>query len=177
VTTTTADTWKRVPTGGTFELYASPDAKFKAPGRRIHSFTHGGHPMIRVAGTEFFQDQVVALAYLGRPPYGSRLIHRDGDWKNIHPSNLAYVWDDDDEFDAMSRLMKPSPPCRCPDDWWCGCRPYIRRVRPPKADGHHGRVKFQETCRKGHPLSMTGQRDANTAVWGTGNRICLTCTT
>ncbi len=39
----------------------------------------------------------------------------------------------------------------------------------------YGRLKASAVCSKGHPLSMDGKADANTAVWGFGNRICLRC--
>lgn len=37
------------------------------------------------------------------------------------------------------------------------------------------RFKVSDKCTAGHPLSMTAEPDANTAIWGRGNRICVTC--
>jgi hypothetical protein len=71
--------------------------------------------------------------------------------------------------------MQPSPPCRCPDQRPCGCRPYYGqpRWRDDAADYGHGRRKVQSRCRMGHTLSPTGESDP--AIWGYGNRICLAC--
>lgn len=38
-----------------------------------------------------------------------------------------------------------------------------------------GRLKTATKCRKGHRLSMTGEPDENTVIWGYGNRQCVAC--
>lgn len=55
-------------------------------------------------------------------------------------------------------------------------RPNYLRSRPAAEWSlPNGRLKVSDKCTAGHHLSMTGEPDAFTAIWGRGNRQCLRC--
>jgi hypothetical protein len=156
-----------------FEVHVTPTAQVRAPGRRVTRFNFGGHPKIRCGGIELFLDNLVATAYLPRRQYGWELRHVDKDWENCHADNLCWYLDPDVYEDELRRQMLPSPPCRCPVNRQCGCRPYY--VRPQRhhddaVDYGNGSAKVPMRCRRGHDLTPE-----NVTLWGYGNRICLTC--
>ena len=156
-----------------FEVQVTPTAKVRAPGRRVTHSTLGDHPKIRCGGIEWFLDDLVATAYLPRRRAGQWLRHIDDDPGNCHADNLVRENDPDLLEDEWRRLMLPSPPCRCPINSWCGCRPYYARPQrrhDDATDYGHGNAKVPTVCRRGHLLTPD-----NITTWGYGNRVCLIC--
>lgn len=157
--------WRSIPF---FPDYlAAVDGRIKRTKNELTiRYRDDGIPFVRLAVPGGDRDDrqlnyLVALAHVGVPPgWDYTILHRDGDPTNCAADNLAWVPD--------PYLMERE--CR-----WL-MRGDVHRYRVvADPTGEHGRIKVATECRKHHPLSLTGKSDANTDVWGYGNRICLRC--
>ncbi len=100
----------------------------------------------------------IARAFYGMPPMGYKPIHASGDRTDNRPENLIYTWAEPHHVPSWAE--------RWQNGWL-----------PAHLDAHrsHGRIKVATRCRKGHRLSMRGEPDNNTHIWGYGNRVCTVC--
>ncbi|WP_369333148.1 HNH endonuclease [Mycobacteroides abscessus] len=120
---------------------------------------------MRIRAQNYEVSTLVWTAFCGSPPDGYIPVpfHLNGDIQDCSIENLAIKRDRDRELRELRRLMVND--YRQPA--W---RPQ------PAADYPHGRVKVGGDCiRCRSALSVDGEPDGNTRIWGVGNRVCLTC--
>jgi len=123
----------------------------------------GGWQFTRISvqgrGVTAYLHEWIARAFYGMPPTGYKPVHANGDRSDNRVANLIYTWAEPEHVPSWAERWDGNAWLYAPTD----------TVRS------HGRIKVATHCRNGHRLSMTGEPDHNTMVWGYGNRICTRC--
>lgn len=165
-------TWMPIPAFTRYEASNTGRIRNTKTGRIMQtSLATGGYPKLNLRNNNgqpatVFVNAAVLTAFVGKIPDNATVLYRDRSRRNVSLYNLG--WDTPEERTLIVEGIDGSPKL-------ITLPPVLSGRFKPSTVCRGAFVRDGGRRRKGHPLSIDGNEDENTYIWGYGNRVCRIC--